>query len=152
MSEKIEQYQEELNNLVESIKAYEEKWAEAGRDYSNGIRNYLKKANDYVDVVYNEGLNDAWECVKKIVDMEWSTRHEVLNDPSMTLYGLLSNVTPERAIKMVEKYEEDRNRISRRSIVKTKLDEIKYMFEDPVTNEELIEILEEEGDTDETSV
>lgn len=144
MSEKIEQYQEELNNLVESIKVYDEKWAEAGRDYGNGISNYLKKANDYVNVVYDKGLNDAWECVKKIVDMEWSTRHEVLNDPSMTLYSLLSNITPKRAIKMVKEYEEDKNRISRRSIVKTKLDEIKDMFEDPVTNEELIEILNEE--------
>lgn len=152
MSKKIEQYQEELNKLVESIKAYDEKWAEAGRDYSNGIGNYLKKANDYVDVVYDEGLNDAWECAKKIIDMEWNTRHEVLNDPSMTLYGLLSNVTPKRAIKMVEKYEEDKNRVTRRSIIKIKLDEIKDMFEDPVTNEELIKILEKEGDTDEASI
>lgn len=152
MSEKIEQYQEELNNLVESIKAYDEKWAEAGRDYSNGIRNYLKKANDYVDAVYDKGLNDAWECVKKIVNMDWNTRHEVLNDPSLALYSLLSNVTPKRAIKMIEKYEEDRDRISRRSIIKTKLDEIKDMLEDPVTNEELIEILEGEGDTDEASI
>ncbi len=152
MSEKIEQYQKELDDLAESIKTYDEKWAEAGRDYSNEIMNYLKKARDYVDVVYDKGLNDAWECVKKIVNMEWDTRHEVLNDPSMTLYSLLSNVTPKRAIKMVERYEEDKNRVTRRSIIKTKLDEIKDMFEDPATNKELIKILEEEGDTDETSI
>lgn len=152
MSKKIEQYQEELNNLAESVEAYDEKWIEAGRDYNNGIRNYLEKADDYVNVVYDEGLNDAWECVKKIVDMEWSTRHEVLNDPSMSLYGLLSNVTPKRAIKMVKKYEEDKNRVTRRSIIKTKLDEIKDMLEDPVTNGELIKILEEEGDTDEIGI
>ena len=146
MSEKIEQYQEELNNLVKLINLNYEKMSRAGNDYYSEIRRYLEKVSDYVDVVYDEGLNDAWECVKKIIDMDWNTRHEVLNDPSMTLYSLLSNVTPKRAIKMVEEYEEDKNRISRHSIIKTKLDEIKDMFENPVTNEELIEILEEEGD------
>lgn len=142
MSEKMEQCQKELNDLVESIKAYDEKWVEACCDYSNGIRNYLKKTSEYVDVVYNEGLNDAWECVKKIVDMGWNTRHEVLNDSSMTLYGLLSNVTPKSAIKMVKEYED--NNVTRRSIIKTKLDEIKDMFDDPATNEEIIKILNEE--------
>lgn len=152
MYEKIEQYQEELNDLSESINLNYEKMSRAGNDYYNGVKRYLEKVSDYVDVVYDKGLNDAWECVKKIVNMDWNTRHEVLNDPSLALYSLLSNVTPKRAIKMVEKYEEDRNCISRRSIIKTKLDEIKDMLEDPVTNEELIEILEGEGDTDETSV
>lgn len=152
MSKKITQYQEELNDLVESINLNYEKMSRAGNDYCNEIKRYLKKVNDYINIVYDEGLNDAWECVKKIVDMEWNTRHEVLNDPSMTLYDLLSNVTPERAIKMVKEYEEDRNRVTRRSIIKIKLDEIKDMFEDPVTNEELIKILEKEGDTDEASI
>lgn len=152
MSEKIEQYQKELNDLNESINLSYEKMSRAGNDYYNAIRRYLEKVSDYVDVVYDEGLNDAWECVKKIVKMNWDTRHEVLKDPSLTLYSLLSNCTPKEAIKKIEEYEEDKNRVTRRSIIKTKLDEIKDMLEDPVTNEELIEILEGEGDTDETSI
>lgn len=144
MSEKIEQCQKELNNLVESINLNYEKMARDGNDYYNEIRRYLEKVSDYVDVVYDKGLTDAWECVKKIVDMDWNTRHRVLKDPSMTLYSLLSNCTPKEAIKRIKEYEEDKNRVTRRSIIKTKLDEIKDMFEDPVTNEELVKILNEE--------
>lgn len=47
---------------------------------------------------------------------------------------------------LYETYKDNDDCVTRHSIIKTKLDEIKDMFEDPVTNEELIEILEEEGD------
>lgn len=144
MSKKIEQCQKELNDLNESINLSYEKMSRAGNDYYNEIRRYLEKVGDYADVIYDEGLNDAWECVKKIVDMDWNTRHEVLNDSNMTLYGLLSDFTPEKAIKRIKEYEEDKNRVTRCSIIKTKLDEIKDMFEDSVTNEEIIKILNEE--------
>ncbi len=150
MSEKMEQYQEELNDLVESTNFNYEKMSRASNDYCNEVRRYLKKVNDYVDVVYNEGLNDAWECAKKIVKMDWNTKHEVLKDPSMRLYNLLSNHTPEEAIKMVKEYED--NNVTRRSIIKTKLDEIKDMFDDPATNEEIIKILNEREDKDEISI
>lgn len=141
MPEKIEQYQKELNDLTELINLNYEKMSSAGGDYYDDIRKYLEKVSEYVDIVYDEGLNDAWECAKKIIEMDWSTRHRVLKDPSMTLYSLLSNHTPEETIKMVKKYEDS---VTRCSIIKTKLDEIKDMFEDSVTNEEIIKILNEE--------
>lgn len=44
--------------------------------------------------------------------------------------------TCKKAIRLIEG-------VSRRSIIETKLNEIKDMFDDPVTNEELIEILKD---------
>ena len=150
MSEKIEQYQEELNYLIESINLNYEKMSRAGNDYYNEIRRYLEKASDYVDAVYDKGLNDVWEYFKKLVAMSHDERVETFGN-----YGsytdMFADVAAKDFIKKMKHYE-DTHTISRRSIIKTKLDEIKDMFNDPVTNEELIEILEEEGDTDETSI
>lgn len=149
MSEKIEQYQEELNYLIESINLNYEKMSRAGNDYYNEIRRYLEKASDYVDAVYDKGLNDAWEYFKKLVAMSHDERVETFGN-----YGsytdMFADVVAKDFIKKMKHYE-DTHTITRRSIIKTKLDEIKDMFDDPATNEEIIKILNESEDKDETS-
>ena len=110
----------------------------------------LENMITYINSLYETGLNDAWEYVKEICALTPDERKEIFSFSSIFL--IVNRLTPMEVINKIEQYEDNNDCVTRHSIIKTKLDEIKGMFEDPVTNEELIEILEEEGDTDETSI
>lgn len=53
---------------------------------------------------YEAGLNDAWECARKIIAMEWKDKHEALNDPSMFLTDMFDNISALEAIEKLREY------------------------------------------------
>lgn len=101
----------------------------------------------YIDSLYEAGMNNAWDCVKQLYALDPNERKEIFSVGSTSL--IIDHFTPREVINKIEQY---KHTVTRRSIIKIKLDEIKDMFEDPVTNEELIKILKKEGDTDEASI
>ena len=94
----------------------------------------------YLNSVYETGLNDIWEYIKELYALTPNERRKIFSVPH--ILSIINQFTPMEVINKIDQYE----KVTRRSIIKTKLDEIKDMFEDPVTNEELIEILNEEKD------
>lgn len=60
---------------------------------------------------YETGLNDAWECARKIITMEWKDRHEALNDPSMFLTDMFDNISALEAIEKLRDYEAKKDEI-----------------------------------------
>ena len=112
------------------------------REVTKALENMIT----YINSLYETGLNDAWEYIKELYALTPNERKKIFSSPN--ILSIINRLSPMEVINKIEQYEV----VTRHSIIKTKLDEIKDMFEDPVTNEELIEILEEEGDTDETSV
>ena len=63
------------------------------------------KANADYNSSYEDGLCEAWECVRHILSMEWKDRHEAFNDPSLSLYEMLGHMTPDEAITKLKEYE-----------------------------------------------
>ena len=59
------------------------------------------------DKTYEEGLNDAWELVKKIYKMSESERYEMFNIPVAFTYDILFEVTPQEALAKIEEYEKN---------------------------------------------
>lgn len=60
---------------------------------------------------YEAGLNDAWECARKIITMEWKDKHEALNDPSMFLTDMFDNISALEAIEKLREYEDKKDKI-----------------------------------------
>lgn len=60
---------------------------------------------------YEAGLNDAWECARKIIAMEWKDKHEALNDPSMFLTDMFDNISALEAIEKLREYEANKDKI-----------------------------------------
>ena len=60
---------------------------------------------------YEAGLNDAWECARKIITMEWKDKHEALNDPSMFLTDTFDNISALEAIEKLRDYEAKKDEI-----------------------------------------
>ena len=60
---------------------------------------------------YEAGLNDAWECARKIITMEWKDKHEALNDPSMFLTDMFNNISALEAIEKLREYEANKDKI-----------------------------------------
>ena len=61
-----------------------------------------------VDGAYEKGLNDAWECIQKISNMNFKDRHKALDiDASHdTLVDIINTFSPSEAIAKIKEYEE----------------------------------------------
>lgn len=57
---------------------------------------------------YEDGLNDAWECVKKIYKMNFKTRKEILgvNPSNDSLTDIINAFPASEAISKIKEYEE----------------------------------------------
>jgi hypothetical protein len=76
------------------------------------------KANADYNSGYEDGLRDAWECVRHILRMEWKERHEAFNDPSWMLSEMLGHMTPDEAITKLKEYEAKKDEIKVGDIVR----------------------------------
>ena len=57
---------------------------------------------------HKDGLNDAWECVKKISNMDFKTRKEILgvNPSNDSLLDIVNAFSPSEAIAKIKEHEE----------------------------------------------
>lgn len=80
------------------------------KGYAEGIEEG-KQCADVDATMYEQGLNDAWECARKIITMEWKDKHEALNDPSMFLTDMFDNISALEAIEKLRDYEAKKDEI-----------------------------------------
>lgn len=80
------------------------------KGYAEGIEGG-KQCADVDATMYEQGLNDAWECARKIITMEWKDKHEALNDPSMFLTDMFDNISALEAIEKLREYEANKDKI-----------------------------------------
>ena len=76
--------------------------------YKQGINDGSLDIKMRVDGAYEKGLNDAWECIKKISNMNFKDRHKALDiDASHdTLVDIVKAFSPSEAIAKIKEYEE----------------------------------------------
>lgn len=88
-------------------KGLQERWEEHKEDCDQCSKGYRQQIED----AYTKGLNDAWECARKIITMEWKDKHEALNDPSMFLTDMFDNISALEAIEKLRDYEAKKDEI-----------------------------------------
>lgn len=135
-----------IGNVKESIRnAYD-------KGYKQGVNDGSLDVKMRVDGAYEKGLNDAWECFKKIVfekDDGGLSFTEISNifDGNCLSTEILQNYSASEAVKLVKAWEEkqkaDSNKITRQSIIKSQLMDIVNGQKNPVTADEIAEVLEQ---------
>lgn len=82
--------------------------------YQDGYKNAITNQHEYGEQMYQKGLNDAWECARKIADQfEHDTDIEnrvVIDDDILTT---LESLTASEAIQKVKEYEEKKSPIKK---------------------------------------
>ena len=101
---------------------------------------------------YEKGLNDAWECVKKLAyekmegGFDFKELKEIFDGRILTT-EILQNYSASEAVKKDKEYEEkqkaDSNKVTRQSIIKSQLMDIVNGQKNPVTADEIAEVLEQ---------
>lgn len=114
-------------------------------DMGNGGNKMLTDI-DFMNVsnAYSEGLTDAWDCVKRILRLDWDERYAALKyDSPMSLLDMIENTTPADAMVLLDEYEkEKKKRIAREKLVDEKLNEMMCKsWADPITEEEIYDAL-----------
>jgi len=80
------------------------------RGYSKAENDYFKQtevdAENTMQAGYEKGLSDAWECMKKILDMTVSEQREVFGILEFSADDILGKLTPQEAIEKLKAWEE----------------------------------------------
>lgn len=160
-----------IGNVKESIRnAYDKGYKQGEKDgYDSGLRGYnlqkttmLDKSNfsreqynldlqTSYDCGYQRGLDDVWECCRKIVgDMvepHFESGYMVDIFRCESAITAMTNNSPSEAIAKIKEYEEkqkaDSNKVTRQSIIKSQLMDIVNGQKNPVTADEIAEVLEQ---------
>lgn len=110
MIKKIGEVRTMEGKAVKEIQAKMKTWTDAGIElaYNSGYEQgcidrdeiYAEDKEDY-----NKGLNDAWECVRKINSMPMDECEKIFGE-YRCLATILQNFTASEAIAKIEEYEE----------------------------------------------
>lgn len=68
----------------------------------NGDLKY--KTDNAIDEAYRRGLEDAWECAKKIAEMKWEDCEELFNLANLS--NIIFDFTAQEAMQKIKDYEE----------------------------------------------
>ena len=103
MSEKIENNKERIIKMIDTafIECYREGFDDGYKEghHHGEIDGVMNVQID--EVSYQRGLNDAWECARKLWSMSPSERAEIFHDKNCMLEH-----TASKAIQMIKEYEE----------------------------------------------
>lgn len=98
------------------------------------------------------GREEAWECVKKLAyektegGFDFKELKEIFDGKILTT-EILQNYSASKAIAKIKEYEEkqkaDSNKVTRQSIIKSQLMDIVNGQKNPVTADEIAEVLEQ---------
>lgn len=83
-------------------------------DYHDGFLAGESKGYEWGEKQYEQGLNDAWECMKtlcKPVDeggITWGEMERMLGDSYHSFYDVINDFTPSELMKKVKEYEESK--------------------------------------------
>ena len=100
--------------------------------------NAVTTKEELAKMEYERGLNAAWECARKIWSMSAYERAEIFHDKNCMLEH-----TASKAIQMIKEYEEKQKQVTRQTIIKSQLLDIINGQKNPVTVDEIVEVLEQ---------
>lgn len=113
--QEVKDHKEAVNNIMENIKN-EMLWrleSEYQRGYEDGKKNHEKVRNDDMGYGYQRGLEDAWECARKIAcirtDAEWKEFFEFLDVELFHPEDIFTKYTASEAMQKIKDYEEWQN-------------------------------------------
>lgn len=136
----------EVTNCIRNAydRGYKQGFADGQKEKPQVIYE-MKKAE------YECGLNDAWELVRKLRHPSYEGTYS--DDEKRDIFGyvssdsILTNLSASEAIKRVKAWEEkqkaDSNNVTRQSIIKSQLMDIVNGQKNPVTANEIAEVLEQ---------
>lgn len=94
--------------LVESIQEYGMKMYKVGHE--NGTKLSESKSDPMIKRAYNKGLNDAWEAVRKIMNMPQKDFYELFN--SERPYYVITLKSASEVIEKLKQYDEQHGTVS----------------------------------------
>lgn len=103
------------------------------RGYADGQKCHEETVEDIYRKGFENGLEQAWECARKIYKM---TAKEVI-----AIFGGCSLWVDYSASEAIAKIKEYEGRTTRQSIIKSQLEDIITGFTEPVTSQEIIDAL-----------
>lgn len=87
---------------------------------------------------YNKGLNDAWECARKIFQTSRGYSHDEINEIYGTRLRAL-DLTPSEAIAKIKEYEEEQQNIKSCDIKKFRVGDIVFLNQNVKAGKGIIE-------------
>lgn len=92
--------------------------------------------------VYQKGLSDAWEAVKKIAIMDTETSENVTG--YFGLFRIMENLTPMQAIEKIRQYEQEKDRQARIEYNREEIEDVinTTMSECNVSLDDITEVLQ----------
>ena len=141
-----------MNKAVSEIQAKMKTWTDAGIElaynsgYEQGCQDRDEQIRDAECDFYQRGLDDAWECARKLCQSEkygGLEEHcaEIFNKRD-TFFDVF-DFTASEAIAKVKEYE---GGVTRQSIIKSQLEDIITGFTEPVTCQEIIDAFVQIGE------
>lgn len=111
MTDRLANAQERAIKMLDTvfIQCYKEGFDDG---YKDGTQNPSSVGFDHG---YERGLNDAWECARKIASMPTDVTEPLFNQ--FGLHNIMANVSPFEAIAKIKKYEENEQKIKVGDIV-----------------------------------
>lgn len=96
---------------------------------------------------YERGLNDAWECARKFVLSKTCGGLELYEIEKIFDTGnyleIIKDFSASECIAKIKEYEEKQKQVTRQTIIKSQLLDIINGQKNPVTADEIVEVLEQ---------
>ena len=138
-----------IGNVKESIRNAYDKGYKQGFNDGNCNKEFYCNLN--FEHGTHKGLDDVWELVRKLRHPSYEGTYS--DDEKRDIFGyvsadsILTHLSASEAIQKVKEYEEkqkaDSNKVTRQSIIKSQLMDIVNGQENPVTADEIAEVLEQ---------
>lgn len=109
--------------------------------------NAITTKEEVAKMEYERGLNDAWECARKIVvpiadgGLSYEGLFQMFEHRSTA--EILREFSASEVIAKIKKYEEKQKQVTRQTIIKSQLLDIINGQKNPVTVDEIVEVLEQ---------
>ena len=103
----------EIDDVLKAVNTVQKHQSEINPDdvcckagYEQG---YQEAKTEFYENRYQEGLQDAWELIGKIINMSLSRRKEILGD--YTYYDIIQKNTASESLEKIKAYEQEQSKI-----------------------------------------
>lgn len=136
--------------------AYDRGYKQGEKDgYEYGYRdgqnieqsNAVTTKEEVAKMEYERGLNTAWECARKLIlsesygGLELYEIEKIFGDGNYP--GIIRTFSASECMAKIKEYEEKQKQVTRQTIIKSQLLDIINGQKNPVTADEIVEILEQ---------
>ncbi len=146
MTDRLANAQERAIKEMETIfkQCYEDGYKD-GQDIEQS--NAIATKEEVAKMEYERGLNNAWECVRKLILSQSCGGLEL--DEIEKIFGnynypeIIRTFSASECMVKIKEYEEKQKQVTRQTIIKSQLWDIINGQKNPVTADEIIKVLEQ---------